>query len=212
MNRYLTQATGLILLLLFPIAALASDAATSTAPAVQSAAWTIEDYLKAGFSGAAGGLLSGFMALIGIWLKNKSDEKNTKDKIEADLLALKLTQEHQFEKLCHDEKKNICFKFINTMHPEKIFKKEFSMDKINLMLFQIRIMFDDSYYSLAKKLVDYIENRSAFLYYELCPPDDYTYEEVLEKSEVLFRDSYKLKYDKLIILTRTSLHFSDYDK
>ena len=109
MTRYFTQATSLILFLLFPIAALAADAAAPTAPAVQSAAWTTADYLKAGFSGAAGGLLSGFMALIGIWLKNKSDEKNTQDKIAADKEALTISHQNQIDKLCYEEKKQICF-------------------------------------------------------------------------------------------------------
>lgn len=197
---------------LFPITALAADVSAPNASTVQSAAWTAEDYLRAALSGAAGGLISGLVALVIGWMNNRNALKLNQQKIDADKLALKLSQEHQFEKLCHNEKKNICFKFIHMMHPEKIFKKEFSTDKINLMLFQIRVMFDDSYYSLAKKLVDYIENRSAFLYYELCPPDDFTYAEVLEKSEELFRFNYKIKYDELIILTRTSLHFSAYDK
>lgn len=202
-----TTSVCCLLLLLFPIAALAADAASPTAPAVQSAVWTAEDYLRAALSGAAGGLISGLVAFVIGWMSNRNALKINKQKIDADRAAQILSQEHQFEKLCYADKKNICFKFINYMTPEKIIKNDYAIDDVKHLLFEMRIVLDENYHNIARELFSYITNRDYFLYYSVCPNDNFTYEEVREKSEQLFRVSYRKKYDELTRLTRSLLHY-----
>ena len=160
-----TGVISIIALTLFPIAALAADAAAPTAPAVQSAAWTIEDYLKAGFSGAAGGLLSGFMALIGIWLKNKSDEKNTQNKIEADKEAQEKAHKLQMERIAYEERRALCAKFITAVAPITIVNGTFDITHSNELSSLILLEFDRKYSNYALYILDVILNDDILMEY-----------------------------------------------
>ena len=134
-----------LLLLTCPIAALAADAGAPTAPAVQSAVWTIEDYLKAGFSGAAGGLLSSFMALVGIWLRNKNAEKINKQKIDADKESIEKSYKHQIERICYEEKRKICLDFLSEIDFIKLMTGKLRIENAVLLSIKINITCDQTY-------------------------------------------------------------------
>ena len=132
MNKHLTQ-TGIILLLLVPIAALAADAAKPTASAVQSAAWTTADYLRAALSGAAGGLISGLVALVIGWMNNRNALKLNQQKIDADTEALRINYQNQINKLCYEEKKQICTALLTELSEFNIFQRNFNITKAILL-------------------------------------------------------------------------------
>ena len=114
MNMYFTKISFLLFLLALPVTALAADAA---APAAQSAAWTAEDYVKAGFSGAVGGLLSAFVALLIGWANNKTALRIAKQKIDADKEVQELAYKKQIEKLQYEEKRKACIDYLSAMNP-----------------------------------------------------------------------------------------------
>lgn len=134
-----------MLLLLFPIAALAADAAAPTGPAVQSAAWTIEDYLKAGFSGAAGGLVSLVGTLLGSIINNKHARKAQKD-----------AHNYHIAQLAYVEMKEVCRKYITMMSLDNISEGKYDEYEIRVHLDIIALYTNNEFYNIALSLFHFL--------------------------------------------------------
>ena len=151
MNRSLTKTTGLILLLLFPIAALAADATAPTAPAVQSAVWTSTDYLKGALTGAIGGLISGFVALVIGWMNNRNALKLNQQKIDADKEALIATHQNHIINMCYEEKKKLCYDLIIEFNKTIFDRKRPNHEEIERIFSGILFICDIRYNEYARQ-------------------------------------------------------------
>lgn len=112
----------------FSIAALAAEAA---APAAQSTVWTFDDYLRGALSGAAGGLISGLVALVIGWMNNRNALKINQQKIDADHNALEINHKKQIEKLCYEEKRKLCNELLAEINKFTFVGREFNIEKVS---------------------------------------------------------------------------------
>jgi len=192
-----------LLLLACPIAALAADAATSTAPAVQSAAWTAEDYLRAALSGAAGGLISGFVALIIGWMNNKNALKISQQKITADAHSQDKSHKLQIDRLCYEEKRKICIDFLTYVSPQSILLGKFDIVESAKLHNMVCLTCDNGYSHYANELQMLIVNDQEILEYAASHTGPGTKEFDILSEKILM---YHKFYDVFIRLTQRMLN------
>ena len=138
------KAVVVIITIAVPIAAVAADATAPPALAEQSTAWTTADYLRAALSGAAGGLISGLLALVIGWMNNKSALKRQHQ-----------ADKHQIEMLQLEEKKKIATDILLAANPIMLHKNR-ELDVVNIIkLHHIALLIcTDEYCCYTKGLVD----------------------------------------------------------
>lgn len=192
MAKFKVIILSLLVLISTAIAALAADAAAPTAPAVQSAAWTAEDYLRAALSGAAGGLISGFVALIIGWMNNKNALKLNQQKIDADKKNLEtqlashernLNTQHkvELEKINFEEKKKALIEYFELMHPNNFLIKPLQFEKCERAHLLIYLLCPWEYYSHINKLRTFlITNPNMMNFHTLF--EEETHQDSLKKS------------------------------
>ena len=191
------------LALLVPIAVLAADATTPTAPAVQSAAWTAEDYLRAALSGAAGGLISGFVALVIGWMNNRNALKINQQKIAADVRSQNKSHKLQIDRLCYEEKRRICIDFLNYVSPQSIFLGKFDIVESSKLHNMICLTCDNGYSHYANELQMLIVNDQKILEYAASHASPRTKEFDILSEKILM---YHKFYDVFIRLTQRMLN------
>lgn len=126
-----------IFLFFFPIAALAADAAAAT--------WTIEDYLKAGFSGMVGGLIPLVGTLLVPFINNKHAKKAQKD-----------AHNYHIAQLAYVEMKEVCRKYITMMSLDNIIEGEYDEYKIRVHLDIIALYTNNEFYNIALSLFQFL--------------------------------------------------------
>ena len=136
----------------FPIAALGADAAAPSAPAVQSAAWTTADYLRAALSGAAGGLISGFVALVIGWMNNKNALKMNQQKIDADRKIKELEHKNTIKKIKYEEMRDICTRYIACIDPLLVKEGKYNFEKSIYICSQLTLACGRRYAQYAYKI------------------------------------------------------------
>lgn len=134
-----------LLLLASPIAALAADATAPTAPAVQSAAWTTADYLRAALSGAAGGVLSLVGMLLVTFINNRHARKTQRD-----------AHTYQLAQLAYIEMKDVCRKYITMMSEDNISTGKFNKHEISIHLDMIMLYTNNDFYNIALSLFQFL--------------------------------------------------------
>lgn len=143
-----------IFLFLFPIAALAADANAPTAPAVQSAAWTTADYLRAALSGAFGGLVSGIIALFISWETNENALRINREKIKADQIAQDKNYKNQITKLRYEEMRKACCELLSVIDPSGIIDRSVNIKEVLKRRNVLTIMCEYEYSVYVKKISD----------------------------------------------------------
>ncbi len=121
----------LSMLLLLVATAPICFAVDAAAPAAQSVPWTAEDYLRAALSGAAGGLISGLVALVISWMNNRNALKFNQQKIDADKEALEKNYKQQIEKICYEEKRKLCGELLAMMSKFTLTGRDFNIIKVS---------------------------------------------------------------------------------
>ena len=149
--------------ILSAIAALAADAAAPTAPAVQGAVWTTADYLRAALSGAAGGLISGFVALVIGWMNNRNALKLNQQKINADREAQEKSYKQQIERLCYEEKRQLCTELLQEISEFNLANGNFDVHKAWDIYAKLSFVCGFEYRKYANNMVQLINNDSILI-------------------------------------------------
>lgn len=166
MTRSLTKTTVLILLLLFPIAALAADGQPLSAAGLTTDTFTL--ILKIG---VPSGLITGALSLLGIWWTNRNAQKNNREKIsaEADNISRQINQrQHEFEiqtkiqieSLHSNEKKQICADFLACVNPSLFQKDTFDSDKMTSSIPLLYLYCKTEHLSYFKNLILFIRRNN----------------------------------------------------
>lgn len=130
-----------------------TDVATLAAPVVQSTAWTFDDYLKGALSGAAGGLISAFGALVIGWMNNRNAQRLNKQKIDADQKALEKSHKQQIEKICYEEKRKRSFELLNEISDFTLIANGCDITNATKILTEIITICEFSYSEYAKQML-----------------------------------------------------------
>lgn len=158
MNMYFAKISFLLVLFTLPFTVLAAGAA---APAVQSTAWTFDDYLRGALSGAAGGLISGFVALFIGWMNNKNALIINQQKIDADKKIKEVEYKNNIDKINYEEKRKICAEYIALIDPTVLRSGKYDFDKALYTCSQIALLCGRQYalyaYSIHNIIVDCVE-------------------------------------------------------
>lgn len=163
MNRHLTKTTGLIFLLLSPIAALAAD----EPPLSAAVGITTDTFTLIWKIGVPSGLITGALSLLGIWWSNRSAQKNNREKIaaEADNISRQLNQrQHEFEiqtkmqikELHSDDIKRVCNDFLSCTNPLLFSKNTFDFDTMVQNISPLYMYCDENYFSYFNNLTQFI--------------------------------------------------------
>lgn len=131
MKKISFQMTVLAAFILSSIAALATDTPTPTAPPVQSGEWFTADFIRTLLAVAAGGVISGIVALGLAIMNNRHAFKLNQQKIDADKEKLKIefdlkkqelddAEERQHKSKLKKDKELHCKEIINILHPKNV--------------------------------------------------------------------------------------------
>lgn len=191
-----------------PIAALAADAAAPTASAAKGTVWTIADYLKAAFSGLAGGLISGLVALVIGWMGNKTALKINQQKIDADRVALERAHEKQLEKILYEEKKKLCIELLDLCSFDLIKNGDYNFSKIRNLVISISVFTTNSYSQYILRLTGFINQHP---YLIGCNTSTNRCER-LKKQIKLLKDEYNMMYTFVVYLTQAMLQGENLDE
>lgn len=129
---------GALLTICLPIAALAAD----EPPLSAAAGLTTDNFTLILKIGVPSGLISALLTLIGVFLSNRTAQKNNREKItaEAENISRQLNQrQHEFEiqtkmqieSLHSEEKKKICADFLSNVSLPFFQKSTFDSDKMH---------------------------------------------------------------------------------
>lgn len=139
-TRMHTLLLGALLMICIPIAALAADAATTTATA---STWTVAEFIKTAISGVIGGLITSLLAWFTLRQRQHEFEIQTK---------------MQIESLHSDEKKKVCWDFLASVNPSLFIKNQFDPEKMKECTQPLYLYCKENYYSYFKNLIFFIDN------------------------------------------------------
>lgn len=152
-----------LLALSFPIAALAAD----EQPLSAAAGLTTDDFTLILKIGVPSGLISAVFTLVGVFLTNRTTQKNNREKITAETenISRQLKQRQhefeiqtkmQFESLHSEEKKKVCWDFLASVSPSVFITKQFKPEKMDECIEPLYLYCKDNYFSYFKNLYEFI--------------------------------------------------------
>ena len=119
--------------ILLALATLAADSTAQTAPVMQNGGWLTADFIRTLLSVAAGGVISGIVALGLAFMNNRNAFRLNQQKIDADKEKLKIefdlkkqelddAEERQHKSELKKDKELHCKEIINILHPRNVIK------------------------------------------------------------------------------------------